>query len=276
MGNKTTTSGLNLYRRFLETNWLIVQIGWRSAVSLSWWWRFYYLPKKRMITEKAPSSRGLASGSDCSLCHTFSTISINSSFTSILAGGTSPTEKFLQSPRPQSGLTDLRRADVAAPRKVKRRVSVSKKKLFPSPAPPIHSYFHPAITAQAEWAHILPKSCMCTEMLISNQTLWITSLMNFLCFLCFLVLLTRHCRGDSSPGSNSATILFTKIAVTVPRVQFNYKRGRLFQAWHFKSEACHHSWSSCVWERARGLTPDSVYNREGTWCRDPVQLKKIN
>lgn len=43
------------------------------------------MAKNRMTTEKAPSSRGLASGSDCSLCHTFSTISINSSFTSMLS-----------------------------------------------------------------------------------------------------------------------------------------------------------------------------------------------
>lgn len=70
-----------------------------------------------------------------------------------------------------------------------------------------------------------------------------------------------------------ATILFTKTGVTVLHVQFNYKRGRLFQAWHFKSEACHHSWSSCLWERVHGLILDSVYNREGTWHRDPVHLE---
>ena len=27
---------------------------------------------------------------------------------------------------------------------------------------------------------------------------------------------------------------------TILHVQFNYKHGRLFQAWHFNSEACHH------------------------------------
>lgn len=57
---------------------------------------------------------------------------------------------------------------------------------------------------------------------------------------------------DSVWVCSLTTILFTKTGVTVLHVQFNYKRGRLFQAWHFKSEACHHSWScSCLWERER-------------------------
>lgn len=60
-----------------------------------------------------------------------------------------------------------------------------------------------------------------------------------------------------------AAIVFTQSRVTVLHAQFNYKHAPLFQAWHFKREACHHSWSSCVWERAHGLTLDSVYNREG-------------
>lgn len=58
-------------------------------------------------------------------------------------------------------------------------------------------------------------------------------------------------------------ICCSRTGVTVLHVQFNYKRGRLFQAWHLRSEACHHSWSSCVWVRAHGLIADRMCSRLG-------------
>lgn len=47
------------------------------------------------------------------------------------------------------------------------------------------------------------------------------------------------------PGQN----LYPHTGGTILHVQFNYKQGRLFQAWHFNSEACHHcSEQLCVGE----------------------------
>lgn len=125
--------------------------------------------------------------------------------------------------------------------------------------------------------HILPKYCVWFSDLLTYfpSTPLISPLMIFLCS--WSDSWTHHARLRGCDCvflvCSLATILFTKTGVTVLHVQFNYKCGRLFQAWHFKSEACHHSWSSCLWERAHGLILDSVYNREGTWHRDPVHLE---
>lgn len=125
--------------------------------------------------------------------------------------------------------------------------------------------------------HILPKYCVWFSDLLTyfpSKPL-ISSLMIFLCS--WSDSWTHRARLQGCHCGflvcSLATILFTKTGVTVLHVQFNYKRGRLFQAWHFKSGACHHSWSSCLWDRVHGLILDSVYNREGTWHRDPVHLE---
>lgn len=128
-----------------------------------------------MITEKAPSSSGLASGSDWSLCQTFSTISINSSFTSMVFAVTNPTDHCLWRP-------SLLSAACRPPHSWSYRTWENKTEQVCESAPPIHSYSQLAITAN--WEIIQTKHCVwCSELPTSFlSTLLICSLMMFLCY----------------------------------------------------------------------------------------------
>lgn len=137
-------------------------------------------------------------------------------------------------------------------------------------APAILS-FHPAITPQAWRAYMpfIPKYTMCYVSTHYTAAPLIS------------LLIKPGCSGYTAclrviPWSGPLTFVSGHGGTTVLHVQHNYKQGRLFQAWHFEIQACHHHWSQqlCVGEKGpwsgngdrRTLTTSSNQMINGVKC----------